>query len=73
MPKPRPQTEPDLRQHPVPNLPGLRNHLKDGGSRDGSIDTMRRDPRICIYQEPDHSIYEAMNQAVSHVTDNTTR
>ncbi len=42
--------------------------VKDGGSRDGSLDTMRRDPRICIYQEADHSIYEAMNQAVSHVT-----
>ena len=42
--------------------------VKDGGSRDGSIETMREDRRIHLYQEPDHSIYEAMNQAVSHVT-----
>ena len=42
--------------------------VKDGGSRDGSIESMRTDGRIHLYQEPDHSIYEAMNQAVSHVT-----
>ena len=42
--------------------------VKDGGSRDGSIETMREDRRIHLYQESDHSIYEAMNQAVSHVT-----
>ena len=42
--------------------------VKDGGSRDGSIETMREDRRIRLYQESDHSIYEAMNQAVSHVT-----
>ena len=29
---------------------------------------MREDRRIHLYQESDHSIYEAMNQAVSHVT-----
>lgn len=42
--------------------------VKDGGSRGGSIESMRTDGRIHFYQEPDHSIYEAMNQAVSHVT-----
>ena len=42
--------------------------VKDGGSRDGSLESMRSDERIQIYQEPDHSIYEAMNQAVTHVT-----
>lgn len=42
--------------------------VKDGGSRDGSIETIREDRHIHLYQEPDHSIYEAMNQAVSHVT-----
>ena len=36
--------------------------VKDGGSRDGSIESMRTDGRIHLYQEPDHSIYEAMNQ-----------
>ena len=35
--------------------------VKDGGSRDGSIESMRTDGRIHLYQEPDHSIYEAMN------------
>ena len=42
--------------------------VKDGGSRDGSIETMREDRRIHLYQESDHSIYEAMNQAVSHLS-----
>ena len=32
--------------------------VKDGGSRDGSIESMRTDGRIHLYQEPDHSIYE---------------
>ena len=29
--------------------------VKDGGSRDGSIESMRTDGRIHLYQEPDHS------------------
>ncbi len=40
--------------------------VKDGGSKDGSMETMRQDARICFYNEKDTSIYEAMNQAVSH-------
>ena len=40
--------------------------VKDGGSKDGSIEGMRRDERICLYTEPDKSIYDAMNQAVAH-------
>ena len=40
--------------------------VKDGGSKDGSIEQMRRDERICIYVEKDTGIYDAMNQAVSH-------
>ena len=50
------------------NCPDFEVIVKDGGSRDGSIESMRTDGRIHLYQEPDHSIYEAMNQAVSHVT-----
>lgn len=48
--------------------PELEIIVKDGGSSDGSIASMRRDEKIHLYQEPDHSIYEAMNQAVAHVT-----
>lgn len=40
--------------------------VKDGGSRDGSVENMRQDQRICLYREADKSIYDAMNQAVSH-------
>ncbi len=55
--------------------------LKDGGSRDGSVErwrtaeTSREKPpadataperRVRFFDEPDRSIYEAMNQAVSH-------
>jgi len=40
--------------------------VKDGGSRDGSVEAMRVDPRIRLYREKDGGIYEAMNQAVSH-------
>ena len=40
--------------------------VKDGGSKDGSVENMRRDERICFYNEPDKSIYDAMNQAVAH-------
>ena len=40
--------------------------VKDGGSRDGSLETMRRDHRIRVFQEKDGGIYEAMNQAVSY-------
>ena len=41
--------------------------VKDGGSRDGSVESMRLDARIRFYKEQDGGIYEAMNQAVSHV------
>jgi len=40
--------------------------VKDGGSRDGSVETMRADARIRLYREKDGGIYQAMNQAVSH-------
>lgn len=40
--------------------------VKDGGSRDGSVEAMRGDPRIRLFRERDRGIYEAMNQAVAH-------
>lgn len=40
--------------------------VKDGGSRDGSVEAMRTDPRIRLYRERDSGIYAAMNQAVLH-------
>lgn len=40
--------------------------VKDGGSKDGSIERMRQDEHIRLYNEKDTSIYEAMNQAVAH-------
>lgn len=40
--------------------------VKDGGSRDGSIEGMRQDKHIRLFREKDTGIYDAMNQAVSH-------
>lgn len=40
--------------------------VKDGGSRDGSIEGMKQDHRIRLFKEPDKGIYDAMNQAVAH-------
>lgn len=54
--------------------------IKDGGSRDGSVDVWKNAgnggavtefgelpaSRVRFFDEPDKSIYEAMNQAVSH-------
>ena len=46
--------------------------VKDGGSRDGSIERLREDvrfnrnPKVKIYVEKDTGIYDAMNQAVAH-------
>lgn len=43
--------------------------IKDGGSTDGSLDTIRdflQDDRVKLFEEKDKSIYDAMNQAVGH-------
>lgn len=42
--------------------------VKDGGSKDGSIEALesRKEDCIKIYKEPDNGIYDAMNQAVGH-------
>uniref|UniRef100_UPI004057A78C glycosyltransferase n=1 Tax=Acetatifactor sp. TaxID=1872090 RepID=UPI004057A78C len=40
--------------------------VKDGGSKDGSIEGMRQDAHIRFYHEKDSGIYDAMNQAVAH-------
>lgn len=38
--------------------------IKDGGSTDGSLDSLPDDPRIRIIRQPDSGIFDAMNQAV---------
>lgn len=42
--------------------------VKDGGSRDGSVEAMREDSRIRLHREKDTGIYDAMNQAVSYAS-----
>ena len=37
--------------------------LKDGGSRDGSMEAWRASERVEFFCEPDKGIYDAMNQA----------
>ncbi|MDE7269514.1 MAG: sulfatase-like hydrolase/transferase [Acetatifactor sp.] len=38
--------------------------VKDGGSTDGSLESLPEDARIRVYTESDSGIYDAMNQAV---------
>lgn len=47
--------------------------IKDGGSTDGSLDFLEEErvlesyPQICLIREKDKSIYDGMNQALTHV------
>jgi glycosyltransferase involved in cell wall biosynthesis len=40
--------------------------LKDGGSKDGSMEAWKHHEKVRFFDEADKSIYDAMNQAVSH-------
>ncbi|MBR1476598.1 MAG: glycosyltransferase [Lachnospiraceae bacterium] len=42
--------------------------VKDGFSTDGSLDKLPQDSRIKIYKNRDLGIYDAMNQALSHIS-----
>ncbi len=42
--------------------------IKDGGSRPGSLEGIPEDPRIRLMVAPDRGIYDAMNQALDHVS-----
>ncbi len=42
--------------------------VKDGMSKDGSIETLPKDERIKVFRKQDHGIYDAMNQAVEHIS-----
>ncbi|MDO4294019.1 MAG: glycosyltransferase [Eubacteriales bacterium] len=42
--------------------------VKDGGSADGSLSCLPADSRIHVYTAPDRGIYDAMNQAVKHIS-----
>ena len=39
--------------------------VKDGGSKDGSVEKLPKDERIRLFTQPDKGIYDAMNQAVA--------
>lgn len=41
--------------------------VKDGFSKDGSIEKLPEDNRIRVYQKSDAGIYDAMNQAITYV------
>lgn len=41
--------------------------IKDGGSADGSLEALPADSRIRVFREKDAGIYDAMNQALSHL------
>lgn len=40
--------------------------VKDGGSTDGSLDSIPKDCRISIFTEEDSGIYDAMNQSIQY-------
>lgn len=40
--------------------------VKDGMSKDGTVAKIPYDPKIIVFEEKDKSIYDAMNQAISH-------
>ena len=42
--------------------------VKDGFSKDGSIEKLPEDNRIRVYQKSDIGIYDAMNQAIDYVS-----
>lgn len=42
--------------------------IKDGGSNDGAIEKLLKNPRMKVVVKKDQSIYDAMNQALSYVT-----
>ena len=41
--------------------------IKDGGSKDGSIEKLPADSRIRLFSEKDSGIYDAMNQALPRI------
>lgn len=41
--------------------------IKDGGSSDGALEGLPADSRIRVLREKDAGIYDAMNQAISHL------
>jgi glycosyltransferase involved in cell wall biosynthesis len=42
--------------------------VQDGGSTDGSLEALPRDPRLRLVVEKDSGIYDAMNRAARHAT-----
>ena len=39
--------------------------VKDGFSKDCSIEKLPQNKKVCVYQEKDKSVYDAMNQAIA--------
>lgn len=42
--------------------------VKDGFSKDCSIEKLPQNKKVCVYQEKDKSVYDAMNQAIAYAT-----
>ena len=42
--------------------------VKDGFSKDGSIEKLPQNKKVCVYQERDKNVYDAMNQAIAYAT-----
>ena len=40
--------------------------VKDGFSKDDSIEKLPQNSKVCVYQENDKNVYDAMNQAIAH-------
>ena len=42
--------------------------VKDGFSKDCSIEKLPQNKKVCVYKEKDKSVYDAMNQAIAYAT-----
>src|SRR5258708_20722309 len=40
----------------------------DGGSTDGTVEAMRREPDICFIAGPDRGVYDAFNRGIERAT-----
>ena len=49
-------------------ISGLEIIVADGGSKDGTLDVLRRYPEVQVVSEPDSGLYDALNKAISRAS-----
>lgn len=46
------------------NYPNVEHIIVDGGSTDGTLETLRRYPHLHVISEPDQGVYDALNKGI---------